>query len=377
MKLRGLSLLRIGQIEVVLDYSWFVISLLLAYAMAETYLPLMFDNLTKTQYWAMGFTIALLFFLSVLSHELAHCYVAMKQGIRVKSVRLLFFGGLTEVTSEAKNGRNEFLIALAGPAISMMLGMVFFFAGAVSQQAGNSAAFSGVAIWLGMLNVGLAILNFIPGFPLDGGRILKAILWDRWNDKGRATKIVSQLGNGFALFLIMFGILQFIVSQSFMAGLWIFLIGLFMKQSAIGSYQAVMLQRALSGVKVREIMTQNVVTVDWLLPVDQLVREFIYKHQFTYFPVFNREEFIGMVSLDGVKAVSKDLWAFKQVRDIMIPVEQVPYLKPAEDVTDAWAKMASSDIGRMPVIEDEKLVGIVTRRDIMNLFKIKSDLDAA
>jgi CBS domain-containing protein len=128
---------------------------------------------------------------------------------------------------------------------------------------------------------------------------------------------------------------------------------------------------------VRQIMTENLVTVDWLLPVDELVREYIYKHQFTNFPVFNREEFVGMVSLEGVKTVSKDLWDFKQVRDIMIPVEFVHCLKPSEDATEAWAKMALSDTGRMPVVENDKLVGIVTRRDIMNLFKIKSDLDAA
>ncbi len=377
MKLRGLSLLRIGQIEIILDYSWFVIFILLAYTMAETNLPLAHPHLTKTQYWAMGTAVALLFFLSVLMHELAHCYVAIKQGIRIKSIRLLFFGGLTEVSSEAKNGRHEFLVALAGPAMSMVLGMACFMVWASSIQMGGSIALGAIAQWLGFFNVALALLNFIPGFPLDGGRILKAILWDRWNDKGRATKIVSQLGNGFALFLIVFGILQFIASRSMIAGLWFFLMGLFMKQSALGSYQAVMLQRALSGVKVREIMTEKMVTVDWLLSVDELVREYIYKHQFTYFPVFNRDEFIGMVSLDGVKTIAKDLWAFKQVRDIMIPVEQMLCLKPTEDVTEAWAKMASSEIGRMPVIEDEKLVGIVTRRDIMNFFKIKSDLDAA
>ena len=150
-----------------------------------------------------------------------------------------------------------------------------------------------------------------------------------------------------------------------------------MKQSALGSFQAVMLQRSLSGVKVRQIMTENVVSVDWLLPVEELVRDYIYKHQFTNFPVFNRDEFIGMVSLEGVKTVAKDLWAFKQVRDIMIPIELVQCLRPDEDAAEAWAKMSSSDIGRMPVVEDEKLIGIVTRRDIMNLFKIKSDLDAA
>jgi Zn-dependent protease len=377
MKLRGFSFLRIGQIEIVLDYSWFFILILLAFTMAETYLPQTLGKLTKPQYWMMGSAVALFFFLSVLAHELAHCYVATKQGIRIKSVRLLFFGGLTEDSSEAKDGRHEFLIALAGPAASMILSMSCFFIWAVSLQAGRGLAVGAIAFHLGILNVALAILNFIPGFPLDGGRILKAILWDRWNDKSRATKVVSQFGNGFALFLIIFGVLQFIVFQSVVAGLWFFLIGLFMKQSAVGSYQTVMLQRALSGVKVRQIMSENVVTVDWLLSVDELVREYIYKHQFTYFPVFNREDIVGMVSLAGVKTVGKDLWAFKQVRDIMIPIEQVNCLKPNEDASEAWDKMAASDIGRMPVMEEERLVGIVTRRDIMNLFKIKSDLDAA
>lgn len=377
MKLRGFNLLRIGPMEIVLDYSWFIILTLLAFTMAETYLPQTLAKLTKPQYWMMGAAVALFFFLSVLVHELAHCYVAIKQGIRIKSIRLLFFGGLTEVSSEAKTGRHELLIALAGPAASMILGMACFFVWAVSQQAGRGLAVGAIGFHLGILNIALAILNFIPGFPLDGGRILKAILWDRWNDKSRATKVVSQFGNGFALFLIIFGVLQFIVFQSVVAGLWFFLIGLFMKQSAVGSYQTVMLQRALSGVKVRQIMSENVVTVDWLLSVDELVREYIYKHQFAYFPVFNREEIVGMVSLAGVKTVAKDLWAFKQVRDIMLPIEQVHCLKPNEDASEAWAKMATCDIGRMPVMEEEKLVGIVTRRDIMNLFKIKSDLDAA
>jgi Zn-dependent protease len=377
MKFRGLSLLRIGRIEIILDYSWFVIFFLLMYTMAEGYFPQMHWDLTKSQYWIIGTVIALLFFLSVLAHELAHCYVAIKHGIMVKSVRLLFFGGMTEVSSEPKTGRHEFLIALAGPAMSMALGAVFFSVWMYSVQSGGRPYVTGVSEWLCLFNVALAVLNFIPGFPLDGGRILKAILWDHWNDSTRATKVVSQLGNGFAFFLIVFGVLQFIATRSMISGLWFVFIGLFMKQSALGTYQAVMLQRALSGVKVRQIMTENVVTVDWLLSLDELVREYIYKHQFTSFPVFNRDDFVGMVSLEGVKTVSKDLWAFKQIRDIMVPVELVHCLKPTEDATEAWAKMASNDTGRMPVIEDDKLVGIVTRRDIMSLFKIKSDLDAA
>jgi CBS domain-containing protein len=150
-----------------------------------------------------------------------------------------------------------------------------------------------------------------------------------------------------------------------------------MKQSAVGSYQAVMMKRALSGVSVQQVMTQNVVTVDWLMPIDQLVNDYIYKHQFTNFPVFNRDEFFGMVSLEGVKTISKDLWGFKQVRDIMTPVELVACLSPAEDAGAALSRMIASDIGCMPVVEDGFLKGIVSRRDILNLFKIKSDLGAA
>jgi Zn-dependent protease/predicted transcriptional regulator len=380
MKLRGLSLLRTGKIEIVLDYSWVVIFFVLMYTVAEGFFPQMHINLTKSQYWTAGAVIALLYFFSVLAHELAHCYVSLKYGIKVKSIRLLFFGGLSEVSSEPKSGRHEFLIALAGPAMSMFLGFAFLSLGALFVQSGRQHHIAGIVMLLGFLNIALAIFNLIPGFPLDGGRILKAILWDRWNDSSRATKVVSQLGNGFAFFIILLGIALFVLliaTWGMILGLWLVFIGLFMKQSAMGSYQAVMLRRALSGVKVRQIMTENVVTVDWLLSVDELVRDYIYKHQFTNFPVFNRDDFVGMVSLEGVKSIPKDLWAFKQVRDIMVPVELVHCLKPTEDATEAWAKMASNDTGRMPVIENDKLVGIVTRRDIMNLFKIKSDLDAA
>jgi CBS domain-containing protein len=214
----------------------------------------------------------------------------------------------------------------------------------------------------------------IPGFPLDGGRILRAILWDRWNDVARATKVVSQIGNAFALFLIVLGAMLFFFSQSLVSGLWMIFIGLFMKQSAVGSYQAIVLKQALAGVQIRQIMTENVVTVDWLTSVDELVRDYVYKYQFTNFPVFNRDEFIGMVSLAEVKAVPKELWSFKQVRDIMTPVEQVPCLNPNDDATDALSRMVTDDLGRMPVVEEGRLVGIVSRRDILNLFKIKSDL---
>lgn len=374
MQLKGFSLLRIGGIQIIIDYSWFIIFFLVIYSMAESYFPQAQQHFTTGQYWIMGLVAATLLFLSVLLHELAHSFVAIKQGIKVTSIRLFIFGGLAQISSEPKSGRHEFLIALAGPAASMALA---FFFGSIYATMFLLGRYEGTATVMGYLtaaNAILAVFNMIPGFPLDGGRILRAILWDRWNDVTRATKVVSRIGNFFALFLIILGILQFLLTQNIISGLWLIFIGLFMKQSAVGSYHAVVIRESLTGVRVGEVMTKNLVTVDWLTSLEELVRDYIYRHQFTNYPVYDREEFAGMVSMAQVKAIPKELWGFKQVRDIMTPVEQIPHLRPTDDATEAFRRMVTEDLGRMPVIEDGRLVGIVSRRDILNLFKIKSDL---
>lgn len=374
---------RIGGIEIVIDYSWFVIFFLVIYTFPMTYtnieslFPLSHQQYTTHQYWIMGTVAAVLFFISILIHELAHSLVAIKHGVQVTSIRLLIFGGLAQAASEPKNGRQEFLIALAGPATNFALGMFFLGISLLCLTDKRMPPTTGIGMGLAWANIFLAMFNLIPGFPLDGGRILRAFLWDHWDDMARATKVVSQIGNGFAIFLIILGILQFLLNQNYVSGLWIIFLGLFMKQSAVGSYQGVMLKRALVGVQVRQIMTENIVSVDWLLSIEELVHSYIYRHQFTHFPVFNRDEFVGMVSLDGVKSISKELWGFKQVRDIMTPLELVACLKPTDDVSEALSRMVSGDIGRMPVVENGQLKGIVSRRDIMNFFKIKSDLGVA
>ena len=378
MKVRGLSLLRVGGIQIIIDYSWFVIFFLVIYSMTEVYFLQTQGRYSTPEYWIMGLAAATLLFVSVLVHELAHSFVALRHGVEVVSIRLFIFGGVAQIASEPKSGRHEFLIALAGPVASMILAC--FFGGIYylfSLLWSPSSALGVIAGCLALANAGLALFNLIPGFPLDGGRILRAILWDRWNDTGRATKVVSQIGNVFALLLIALGVVQFLLAKNLISGLWFIFIGLFMKQSALGSYQAVVLREALAGVKVRQIKTENVVAVDWLASLEELVRDYIYRHQFTHFPVFNRDELLGMVSLAQVKDVPKDLWPFKQVRDIMAPIDDVPSLKPNDDATEALSRMVSDDLGRMPVIEDGRLVGIVSRRDILNLFKIKSDLGLA
>jgi Zn-dependent protease len=377
MKYSGIRIFRIGGIDIIVDYSCFVFSGLIIYTAAESYFPQSNRHYASSQCWLMGLLLVLLLFASILLHEGAHLLVALRHGIRISSIRLLVFGGLQQA-SEPASGRDDFLMALAGPAASIAAGLFSLILYCSLSLSNTDSPMLDITAWLSFVNIGLlSIHNLLPGFPLDGGRILRAFLWDRWNDMSRATKVVSQIGSGFGLFLIAFGVLQLLVSHIILSGLWFVFVGFFMKQSAVGIYHSVMLRRALSGVQVRQVMTEKIVTVDWLTSVEELVRDYIYRHQFTNFPVLNRDEFIGMVSLEGVKTISKDLWGFKQVRDIMTPVEFVPCLTPADDSSEALSRMISGDIGCMPVVEDGKLMGIVSRRDIMNLFKIKSDLGVA
>ena len=345
--------------------------------MAESYFPHAEKSYTTPQYWVMGIVAASLLFLSVLAHELAHSLVAIRHGIQVLSIRLFIFGGLAQISNEPRSGRHEFLIALAGPAASMALACMFGAAYLVLLLGGWLRPAAAVAGYLATANGILAFFNMIPGFPLDGGRILRAVLWDRWNDPNRATKTASRIGNAVALLLILLGAVLLFFTQALVSGLWFIFIGLFMKQSAVGSYQAAVLKEALKGVQVHQIMTESVITVDWLMSLEELVRDYVYRYHFSSFPVFNRDEFLGMVSLADVRSVPKELWGFKQVRDVMTPADHVLSLNPADDATEALARMVTADVGRMPVLVDGRVVGIVSRRDIMNLFKIKSDLGLA
>jgi Zn-dependent protease/predicted transcriptional regulator len=374
MQWKGIQLFRLAGIQIIIDYSWFVIFILVVTTMAESYFPSVQGQFSTAQYWLMGLCTAILFFISVLLHELAHSFVAIKHGIKVTVIRLFIFGGLAQVSSEPESGRHEFLIALAGPAVSLLLGFGFGFLYGFLLLSGKAGPAAEVARYLAAANVLLAIFNMIPGFPLDGGRILRAILWDRWASLTRATKVVSQIGNSFALFMIFLGIMLFILAQSLITGLWFVLIGLFMRQSAAGSYQAVVIRESLAGVQIRQVMKENVIPVDWLIPLEELVNDYIYRHQFAGFPVFNRDELVGMVSLDNVKAVPKELWMFKQVRDIMTPIEEVTHAGPADDATETFKRMVAEDLNSLPVIEGGKLIGMVSRRDLLDLFKIKSDL---
>ena len=376
MKTRGFRIGRVGGIDVVVDYSWFIVFFLLIYSMAETSFPESYQGYSRLQYWLMGVIATVLIFTSILVHELAHSWISIKKGIKVIGVRLFIFGGLAENDSEPKNGRDEFLIALAGPATSMFLGMISICILSVMMVAMDPPGpVNGIVQWVAMANICLTVFNLAPGFPLDGGRILRAFLWDHWNDLPRATRMASRVGSAVVLFLIIFGVLQMILARDFIFGLWSVCIGLFMKWAAANGVRAVVMKPELESAPVRCLMKEDAATVDWLLSVREFDEDYAGKYHVTDFPVLNQSELIGMVSLGGIRSVEQRLRDFKQMRDIMIPLEQVACLTPEDDINDALEQMIASGVECMPVTEQGRLMGMVSRSDILNYFRNKPDLD--
>ena len=375
MKMRGFRICRIGGINVIIDYSWIVIFILLTYSMAETIFPEAHEGYSRMWYWIMGAAASALTFLSILIHELAHSWVSVKRGIKITTIRLFIFGGMAETESEPNDGRDEFLIALAGPAASILTGVLFVFV-YISTMAYTNPIPT-IIQWVAVVNLALAFFNLVPGFPLDGGRILRAFLWDHWNDMARATRIVGRIGDALAIFLIVFGLLQMIFSRNFLTGIWFVCIGFFMKQASGGvvrSVAATAKRDRPPRVNVGQLMKKNPVTVDWLVTVNQFAEDYLYKYFFTEFPVVNRNELLGMVSIAEVRAVAVKLRDFKQIRDIMIPLEQVVGVRPEDDADSAFERMLETDAECVPVIEEGRLSGIILRRDIINYTQIKTGL---
>jgi Zn-dependent protease/predicted transcriptional regulator len=377
MKTRGFSICRIGGVAVIIDYSWLIIFFLLTYSMAESLFPETHEGYSRLWYWIMGVSATALTFISILIHELAHSWVAAKRGINTTSIRLFIFGGMAETASEPKDGRDEFLIALAGPAASVLLGALFAFVYISTMVHMNPI--TTIIQWVAVANLVLAFFNLAPGFPLDGGRILRAFLWDHWNDAARATRVVGRIGDALALFLIVFGILQMIFLRNFLSAIWFVCIGIFIKRASVAAFPsaaAATKREPAPRITVGQLMKKNPVTVDWLVTVNQFAEDYLNKYFFTEFPVLNRNELVGMVSIAEVSSVPAKLRDFKQVRDIMIPLEQVAGLRPEDDADSAFTRMLETDGECIPVIEEGRLAGVILHRDIVNYTRIKKGLES-
>lgn len=357
-----------------LDISWFFIAILLSWTLAVGYFPAYYHNLSLSTYWVMGILGMLGLFVSVILHELGHAVVARKFDIPISQITLFIFGGVAELKDEPKSPKAEFLVAIAGPIVSVFISIVMMLITRLGEHSGWSPVVTGVTGYLSMINLVIVIFNLIPAFPLDGGRILRAILWWWKNNLSWATKIATGLGSGFGFGLIFLGILAFISGQIF-AGLWWMIIGLFLQQAASSTRTQYFVRRELSGERVLRFMTKNPITVPPNISVQELIDNYVYKSYHHLYPVTDTDRLLGYVSVKEVKSLLPEEWAKTNISKIMVPVSQLHTVSPNTNALEALNLIHQPDETTLLVVDNEKLVGILTAQDMFKLISLKLELE--
>jgi Zn-dependent protease len=366
---RGIKLFRIAGIRIIIDYSWFIVFALVVWSLSAGYLPSRYPGESPQGYWVAGTAAALLFFLSILLHELAHSLVALRSGIHIPSITLFVFGGVSRLSEEAKDPRTEFRVAIVGPLSSLALALGFRLV-ATQLQATEPALTVAIFEYLAWINLALALFNLVPGFPLDGGRVLRAFWWWRTGSLERATRVASNWGRGFAITLIILGAVQ-IFAGALLGGLWLIFIGMFLRGAAEAGYQQLIIKQSFDDVRVSEVMVQDVVTVSPELTLDRLVSEYFLRTGYGGFPVLNDGTPVGLVSVSNVKNLLPDQLPKLTVKDVMRPLEEGCLIEPGATLTEALGKMAVGGLGRLLVVQTGSLRGMITKTGVIRLLEMR------
>jgi Zn-dependent protease/CBS domain-containing protein len=391
----GLRIGRIFGINIFIDWSWLLIFVLVSWNLASGFAQV-HPTWGAGSTWTVAIVAALLFFASVLAHELAHAVAAKAQGMQVRNITLFLFGGVSNIQQEPPSPRAEFVMAIVGPLTSIVLGFVLLFAaGASTRLLAGAAANPGVAflssldpvttilLWLGPINILLGIFNLIPGFPLDGGRVLRAALWAATDSFRKATIWASWVGRIVAWLLIFVGIAMIFgaaipfLGTGFVSGLWLVFIGWFLSSAAIQSEQQVVLHDMLEGVPTSRLMRSNVPTVTPATSVGELVYHYVMGTDERAFPVLEGDRLVGLVTLEDIRKVPRETWDAATVAEIMTPADQIVSVAPQSDASDALDKLLQRDVRQLPVIYDGHLVGLLRRRDIVRWLQLGSTHGAA
>jgi Zn-dependent protease/CBS domain-containing protein len=369
-----LKLFKLFGFEIRLDPSWFFMAMLIVWSLAAGMFPGMVPGLPMQTYWWMGVAGALGLFGSIVFHELSHSLVAKHYHLPMRGITLFIFGGVAEMGGEPESPKVEFLMAIAGPIASIVMGTAFVLLARAGAETW-APALVGVIAYLGWINLVLAAFNMIPAFPLDGGRVLRSILWHFQGDVRRSTRIASRIGAGFGFALMVFGGWQLLQGR-LIGGLWYFLIGMFLQQASRASYEQVLLRSALAGEPVQHFMKANPVTVPPYISVRDLVEDFIYRYHFRTFPVVaDTGEVIGCVGTGDVKTIPREEWDRHTVREIARPVSETNMIEPGTDALDALAKMRNAGTNGLLVTDHGRLLAIVSMRDLLKLLAAKLDLE--
>lgn len=363
-------LFRISGIDIGIHYSWLLIFILIAWSLAQGYFPQAYPGWTVITYWVTGVIASLMLFISVLLHELAHSLVAQARGLPVSSITLFIFGGVSNLEKEPEKPSTEFTMAVVGPLSSLILGGIFW--GLLHALTKQTSPVAAMLHYLALINVILAAFNILPGFPLDGGRVLRSILWGTMKDLKKATNIAATVGQAFGWAMIAFGVF-WLFTGNFIGGLWIAFIGWFLSSAAGSSRRQLTLQEHLAGVAVKEAMNPNPVTVDQGTSVDEVVRNVFYQGRGRAAPVMQGEKLVGIVTIDDVKKLPHDRWVETPVVSIMThaPLYSVA---PEDDLNTALKLIAQHDINQVLVLRQGQLVGLLSRADIISHLQISQEL---
>lgn len=364
----GLRIARVFGVPVYVHFSWLVILGLITWTLATGYFPAHYPDLPASSYWLKGLVASLLFFVSILLHELGHALVALRHGIGIRSITLFIFGGVAQMEKDAEDGWTEFKIAAIGPVVSLALAGLFQLAASLEPLGGSGRA---VAQYLALINLVLAIFNLVPAFPLDGGRLLRGLLWKRVG-KLAATRMAAGAGSFFAFFLIVSGAFSLLRGDA-VGGIWYVLIGWFLKDAAAGAYQGVRLDETLQGVAVRDAMLSEVATLPAHISLADAARDHFLHTGYGGFPVLRGEAVVGLLCLRDVLRFPPDERETTSVQAAMAPVDAAITIEPGAPLIQAMAKM-SRGAGRLLVMEQGRLVGLLTMSAVVRQLRVREQL---
>ncbi len=370
MNRHSIPLGRILGIPIGLDYSWFLIFGLITWSMAVGYYPAEYKNWPIVQYWIVAAVTAIMLFVSVLLHELGHSVVAMSYKIRVRSITLFIFGGISQIETEPTGAMAQFWISIAGPAVSFALAVFFFMLQPVFREVVPLLA---LGTYLVYINFVLGVFNLIPGFPLDGGGVFRAVVWGITHNRRRATLIAANLGRFIAYLFIILGVWQ-MFAGNFMNGLWIAFIGWFLESAARGQVQQLSLHTMLAGHKVSQAMNRQYTVIPADTTLQRLVDDHILGSGRRSFVVKRNNEAVGLLTLHHIKDVPRTEWPTTTTAQAMIPIERTKRLQPDAELGTALEEMDRDGVNQLPVMVDGQIQGMLSREDVITFLRTLQEL---
>jgi Zn-dependent protease/predicted transcriptional regulator len=361
---------RVAGIEIGIHYTWLFAFGLIAWSLAEGFFPAYYPGWGAVTYWLVGVVSALALFASVLVHELAHSFVALARGHGVHSITLFIFGGVSSLKAEAEDPKDEFLISVVGPLTSFALGAVCWLAR--QGVAPSNAPPAAILTYLAFINVMLGVFNLLPGFPLDGGRVLRSLVWAVTGSLRRATEVATYVGQGMGFLLIFWGVAQ-LLRGDFLGGLWIAFIGWFLNSAAETTRRQHLVQESLRGIQVAQLMNPHLPLVSPETSVEEFVFEHVLREGKRAVLVVHDGRLAGIVSITDAKKIPQDVWDTTTVAQIMTPVP-LKTVSPDTDLNVALQLLVDGTLNQLPVVQGEQPVGLLSRADVLRFLQLREEL---